>query len=134
MNRRDALFAKIMANERAKQQRANEDDDVIEIDKPVVNAPSHIPSSSEPISIGYEDSYDLVLHGSTPRDRDAAAGFDTEQSLSLAYQAVAMKQENYLIDNGSDLFLDGWAKAVELLGPEFNFTREQVEEVKQRMF
>ncbi|KAK9133177.1 hypothetical protein Scep_012705 [Stephania cephalantha] len=172
-----------MANERAKQHRANEDDDVIEIDKHVLDAPSR----NEMIS------RDLVLHGSTHRDRDAAAGFDTEQSLSLAYQAAAMntlyvgdittklqvanmlgaardrqleaqsaqysfnmsviqaqlddcipqyensevfhkKQENYLIDNGTNLFLDGWVKAVKLLGPEFNFAREQAKEVKQRMF
>ncbi|KAK9119113.1 hypothetical protein Scep_017206 [Stephania cephalantha] len=145
-----------MANERAKRQRANEDDDIIEIDKPAVDAPSHIPPSFEPISTGYEDSYvptwgvkstdtyvgnemisrDLVLHGSTPRDRDAVAGFDTEQSLSLAYQPAAIvcsfDYHNMfilylswqLIDNGTYLLLDGWAKAVELLGPEFNFARE----------
>ncbi|KAK9158368.1 hypothetical protein Scep_004942 [Stephania cephalantha] len=62
-------------------------------------------------------SRDLVLYGSTPRDRDATAGFDTEQSLSLAYQAAAM-----------------YGKVVELLGPEFDFTRKQAEEVKHRMF
>ncbi|KAK9148460.1 hypothetical protein Scep_007217 [Stephania cephalantha] len=175
-----------MANEQEKRQRANEDDDVIEVDELIIDGPSHIPPSSESISTGYEDSYvpnwgvkrtdscvgnemisrDLVLHGSTPRDCHAAAGRDTEQSLSLAYQAAAMntlyvgdittklqaanmliaardkqleaqstqysfnmstieaklddcipqyemseafhkKQENYLIDNGADLFLDG---------------------------
>ncbi|KAK9092774.1 hypothetical protein Syun_027685 [Stephania yunnanensis] len=210
MNRRDALFAKIMANERAKWQRGNEDDDVIEIYELVVDDPSHIPPSSEPICTGYEDFYvhrlgvkmtdtcvgnemisrDLVLHGSTPCDRDAAVGFDTEQpcrlhtkllrwyntlyvgditmklratnklvaaidrqlevrSAEYSFNMFAMqaklddctpqyeksetfhkKQENYLIDNGIDLFLDGWAKAIELLGPQFNFTREQAEEVK----
>ncbi|KAK9120856.1 hypothetical protein Syun_018473 [Stephania yunnanensis] len=188
-----------MVNEQAKRQSANEDDGVIEIDKPVVNAPSHIPPSSEPISTSYEDSYvpswgvkmtntcvdnemisqDLVLHGSTPRDRDAAnilyvgditmklrdanmqvaarvAARDRQSEAQLAQYSFNMsamqtklddcipqyekseafhkKHENCLIDNGTDLFLDGWAKVVELLRPEFNFTSEHAEKVKQRMF
>ncbi|KAK9118977.1 hypothetical protein Scep_017070 [Stephania cephalantha] len=97
MNRRDALSAKMIANEQAKRQRTNEDDDAIVIDEPIIDAPSHIAMSFEPISIGHDDSYvpiwgvkrtdtcvgnemisrDLVLHGNTPRDRNAATGFDT---------------------------------------------------------
>ncbi|KAK9148862.1 hypothetical protein Scep_007619 [Stephania cephalantha] len=30
--------------------------------------------------------------------------------------------------------MDGWAKAVKLFRPEFNFTREQADEVKQQTF
>ncbi|KAK9142872.1 hypothetical protein Syun_012272 [Stephania yunnanensis] len=109
MNRRDAIFAKIIANEQAKRQRANEDDDVIEVDELIIDDPLHIPPSSESISTSYEDFYFLSW------------GFHK-------------KQENYLIDNGVDLFFDGWAKAVELLGSEFNFTHKQPEDVRKRMF
>ncbi|KAK9157261.1 hypothetical protein Scep_003835 [Stephania cephalantha] len=42
--RRDAVFAKMMANEQAKRQRTNEDDDVIEIDELTIDASFAYPS------------------------------------------------------------------------------------------
>ncbi|KAK9112291.1 hypothetical protein Scep_019810 [Stephania cephalantha] len=49
-------------------------------------------------------------------------------------EAFQKKKEEYLIDNSTDIFMDGWAKVVDVLGLEFNFTREQANEVRQRMF
>ncbi|KAK9125461.1 hypothetical protein Scep_014307 [Stephania cephalantha] len=134
----------MMANEQVKRQRTNEVDDAIEVDEPIIDTPSHIPSSFEPISTDIATKLRaanmLVVAGDKQLEAQSAQhSFDMftmqaklddcipQYEMSKAFNN---KQEDYLIDNGIDLFIDGSTKVVELLGPEFNFTREQANEVR----
>ncbi|KAK9139762.1 hypothetical protein Scep_009443 [Stephania cephalantha] len=49
-------------------------------------------------------------------------------------EAFQKKKKYHLIKNSTSIYMSGWDKAVEMLGPAFNFTSEQALEVRDRMF
>ncbi|KAK9151299.1 hypothetical protein Syun_009608 [Stephania yunnanensis] len=57
VNKKNALFAWMLAEEKAKKKKVKEREDVIETDEPTIKPPSIFHPSSEPISISLEYNY-----------------------------------------------------------------------------
>ncbi|KAK9139760.1 hypothetical protein Scep_009441 [Stephania cephalantha] len=54
---KNALFARLLVHEKAKKQKTNEHDDVIDVDEPMVETPLTFPPCSESISTSLENAY-----------------------------------------------------------------------------